>query len=315
MTTPVTTGTVPVNGLEMYYEIYGEGQPLVLLHGAFSAIDSSFGALIPGLAEGRKVVGFELQGHGRTADIDRPLSNEAMADDVAAAIEQMELGPVDLYGYSMGAFVALLVTLRHPQLVRKLVFMSATYTMSGVHPGLMDGLGEMTPEMMVGSEWHEEYMRIAPRPEDFETLFAKKTAMDQGYQDQRDEDIAAIEAPDARDHRRLRSGASGTRRRDVPVARWRRVRRHAARHAGIATRGDTGGLARVHPVARRPPGAHRHGVPRCPDAGARLTAWLRFRRPVRGRRPGSAGRSSSDSSRSRGRLRPRDPTTASSRRR
>ena len=115
MTTPVTTGTVPVNGLEMYYEIYGEGQPFVLLHGAFSAIDSSFGALIPGLAEGRKVVGFELQGHGRTADIDRPLSNEAMADDVAAAIEQMELGPVDLYGYSMGAFVALLVTLRHPQ--------------------------------------------------------------------------------------------------------------------------------------------------------------------------------------------------------
>ena len=148
MTTPVTTGTVPVNGLEMYYEIYGEGQPLVLLHGAFSAIDSSFGALIPGLAEGRKVVGFELQGHGRTADIDRPLSNEAMADDVAAAIEQMELGPVDLYGYSMGAFVALLVTLRHPHLVRKLVFMSATYTMSGVHPGLMEGLGEMTPEMM-----------------------------------------------------------------------------------------------------------------------------------------------------------------------
>ena len=195
MTTPVTTGTVPVNGLEMYYEIYGEGQPLVLLHGAFSAIDSSFGALIPGLAEGRKVVGFELQGHGRTADIDRPLSNEAMADDVAAAIEQLELGPVDLYGYSMGAFVALLVTLRHPQLVRKLVFMSATYTMSGVHPGLMEGLGEMTPEMMYGSEWHEEYMRIAPRPEDFETLFAKKTAMDQGYQDQRDEDIAAIEAP------------------------------------------------------------------------------------------------------------------------
>lgn len=195
MTTATMTGFVPVNGLEMYYETYGEGHPLVLLHGAFSAIDSSFGALIPGLAEGRKVIGFELQGHGRTADIERPLSNEAMADDVAAAIEYLELGPVDLYGYSMGAFVALLVTLRHPQLVRKLVFMSATYSMAGVHPGLMEGLGEMTPEMMHGSEWHEEYMRIAPDPDQFATLFAKKTAMDRGYQDQPAEDIAAIEAP------------------------------------------------------------------------------------------------------------------------
>ena len=79
MTTAPTTGTVPVNGLEMYYEIHGEGQPLVLLHGAFSAIGTSFGQLLPGLAEGRTVVAFELQGHGRTADIDRPLSYEAMS--------------------------------------------------------------------------------------------------------------------------------------------------------------------------------------------------------------------------------------------
>ena len=164
MTTATMTGFVPVNGLEMYYETYGEGHPLVLLHGAFSAIDSSFGALIPGLAEGRKVIGFELQGHGRTADIERPLSNEAMADDVAAAIEYLELGPVDLYGYSMGAFVALLVTLRHPQLVRKLVFMSATYSMAGVHPGLMEGLGEMTPEMMQVNHLPQRDKRIAPDP-------------------------------------------------------------------------------------------------------------------------------------------------------
>jgi pimeloyl-ACP methyl ester carboxylesterase len=139
MTTPARTGTVPVNGLEMYYEIHGTGQPLVLLHGAFSAVGTSFGQLLPGLAEGRQVVAFELQAHGRTADIDRPLSNEAMADDVAAAITHLGLGPADLFGYSMGAFVALLVAIRHPELVRKLVFMSATYSLSGVHPGLMDG--------------------------------------------------------------------------------------------------------------------------------------------------------------------------------
>ena len=195
MTTTAETGTVPVNGLEMYYEIHGDGPPLVLLHGAFSAIGTSFGELIPGLAEGRKVVAFELQGHGRTADIDRPLSYDAMADDVAAAIEYLGLGRVDVFGYSMGAFVGLLVTLRRPELVRKLVFMSATYTMSGVHPGLMDGLGEMSPEMMHGSPWHEEYMRIAPRPEDFDTLFAKKSEMDAGFTDLRDEDIRAIQAP------------------------------------------------------------------------------------------------------------------------
>jgi pimeloyl-ACP methyl ester carboxylesterase len=194
-TTAPQTGFVSVNGLEMYYEIHGEGQPLVLLHGAFSAIGTSFGELLPGLAEGRKVVAFELQAHGHTADIDRPLSYDAMASDVAAAIDRLGLEPADIFGYSMGAFVGLMVAIRSPRLVRKLVFMSATYTMSGVHPGLMDGLGEMTPEMMHGSPWHEEYMRIAPRPEDFPTLFAKKSAMDGRFEDLRDEDIQAVEAP------------------------------------------------------------------------------------------------------------------------
>src|SRR5215207_4519488 len=169
-TAPVRTGYAPVNGLNMYYEIHGEGQPLVLLHGAFSAIGTSFGELLPGLTEARKVVGFELQGHGHTADIDRPLTYEAMAHDVTTAIEQMELGTVDVYGYSMGAFVGLLASVRRPDLVRKLVFMSGTYSRAGVHPGLMEGLGEMTPEMMVGSEWHDEYMRIAPHPEDFDRI-------------------------------------------------------------------------------------------------------------------------------------------------
>jgi pimeloyl-ACP methyl ester carboxylesterase len=158
------SGFVPVNGLEMYYEIHGDGQPLVLLHGAFSAIGTSFGEMIPGLAEGRKVVAFELQAHGRTADIDRPLSFDAMAGDVGAAIQHLGLGPADVFGYSMGAFVGLLVAMRSPRLVRKLVFMSATTTMDGVHPGLMDGLGEMTPEMMHGSPWHDEYLRLAPNP-------------------------------------------------------------------------------------------------------------------------------------------------------
>src|SRR5262245_59947227 len=166
-TTPARTGYASVNGLKMYYEIHGTGQPLVLLHGAFSAIGTSFGALLPALAETRQVIAFELQAHGRTADIDRPLTLEQMADDTAAALGQLGIGPADIFGYSMGAAVALHLAIRHPEVVRKLVLASVTYAMSCVHPGLMEGLGEMKPEMMFGSPWHDEYMRIAPDPEHF----------------------------------------------------------------------------------------------------------------------------------------------------
>src|SRR5690242_11593784 len=155
---------VSVNGLNMYYETHGTGDPLVLLHGAFSAIGTSFGGLIPELAKTRQVIALELQAHGHTADIDRPLTLEGMADDVAAAIEQLGIDHADVFGYSMGSNVALRFAIRHPERLRKLVLASASYNMNGVHPGLMEGLGEMKPEMMHGSPWHEEYLRIAPRP-------------------------------------------------------------------------------------------------------------------------------------------------------
>lgn len=185
----------PVNGLQMYYEVHGAGQPLVLLHGAFSAIGTSFGAVLPGLAESRQVIAFELQGHGHTADIDRPLSTEQMADDAAAALHYLGIEQADIFGYSMGAAVALHLVLRHPQLVRKVVLAAVSFKMSGVHPGVMEGLGEMKPEMMFGSPWHDEYMRIAPDPDHFATLFAKKTQMDREHKDIPAEDIAAIKAP------------------------------------------------------------------------------------------------------------------------
>lgn len=186
---------VNVNGLKMYYEIHGTGQPLVLLHGAFSAIGTSFDKLLPELAKTRQVIALEMQAHGRTADIDRPLSMEQMADDTAAALQQLGIPKADFFGYSMGAGIALQVAIRHPELVRKLVLASVSYTLGGLHPGLMEGLAEMKPEMMFGSPWHEEYMRLAPKPEDFATLFAKKTAMDRGIQDIPAETIQAIKAP------------------------------------------------------------------------------------------------------------------------
>jgi len=188
-------GYVSVNGLEMYYEIHGTGQPLVLIHGAFSAIGTSFGKLLPELAKTRQVIGVELQAHGHTSDIDRPLRLETLADDVAVAIQQLGLQPADLFGYSMGAFVALQVVIRHPEVVRKLVLASVSYTRSGIHPGLMEGLGEMTPDMMFGSAWHDEYMKIAPHPEHFAQLFAKKTEMDRQTRDLSEEDIRGIKSP------------------------------------------------------------------------------------------------------------------------
>jgi pimeloyl-ACP methyl ester carboxylesterase len=192
------SGYAPVNGLQMYYEIHGTGQagvPLVLLHGAFSAIGTSFGALLPGLARSRRVIGLEMQAHGRTADIDRPLSLEQMADDTAAALQYLGIERADIFGYSNGAAIALHVVLRHPEVVRKLVLASVTYNLAGVHPGLMEGLGEMTPEMMFGSPWHDEYMRIAPDPDHFATFFAKKTEMDRNVKDVPAEAVAAIKAP------------------------------------------------------------------------------------------------------------------------
>jgi len=199
METPNATrsGYAPVNGLNMYYETHGdgEGRPLVLLHGAFSAIGTSFGRLLPGLAQGRQVIAVELQGHGRTADIDRPLTLEQMADDTADLAKYLGIGKADFFGYSMGAAVALHVAIRRSEVVRRLVLASVSYNMSGIHPGLMEGLGDMTPEMMFGSPWHEEYMRIAPHPEHFARLFAKKTQMDRGTKDVPAEAIRSIKAP------------------------------------------------------------------------------------------------------------------------
>jgi pimeloyl-ACP methyl ester carboxylesterase len=194
-TIPAQSGYAPVNGLQMYYEIHGTGQPLALLHGAFSAIGTSFGAVLPRLAKTRQVIGFEMQAHGRTADIDRPMTIEQLADDTAAALRHLGVGPADLFGYSLGAAVALHTAIRHPDVVRKLVLAAVSYKLSGIHPGLMEGLGEMKPEMMYGSPWHEEYTRIAPHPEHFARLFAKKTQMDRGIKDLPDEAIQAIKAP------------------------------------------------------------------------------------------------------------------------
>jgi pimeloyl-ACP methyl ester carboxylesterase len=119
-----------VNGLDLYYEIHGEGEPMILLHGGVGAIEM-FGEVLPLLAEGRRVIAVDLQAHGRTADIDRPMTFEAMADDVAALIEHLELGKADIMGYSLGGGVALRTAIQHPEVVRKLVLVSTPFKRDG----------------------------------------------------------------------------------------------------------------------------------------------------------------------------------------
>ena len=183
-----------VNGLNIYYEIHGTGQPLVLLHGAYMTIDL-MGEIVPALAEFRQVIAVELQGHGHTADIDRPLSYELMADDIAALIEHLAFEKADLFGYSMGGGVALQVAIRHPEVVRKLVVASASYTSEGMHPGLLEMIPTLTPEAFAGSPIEEAYRKSAPNPDDFPTLVAKMKRLDMEPFSWPAEDIGGIAAP------------------------------------------------------------------------------------------------------------------------
>lgn len=175
---PAKSGYAAVNGLQMYYAIHGAGRPLVLLHGGLCTIDTCFGSVLPALAEARQVIAFELQAHGHTADIDRPLTVTNMANDVMAALAQLGIGPADFFGYSMGSAVALEIAIRHPELIRRLVLASVAYDEQGLHPGLLEGMADLTPEMLKGTPWYDAYMKVAPHPEQFSALVEKIKTVD-----------------------------------------------------------------------------------------------------------------------------------------
>jgi len=120
-----TTGYAPVNGLKMYYEIQGSGEPVVLLHGAFMAITDDWRVWISELSKTRKVIAVEMQGHGRTADINRDITYENLSDDVAALLDYLKIPSADIIGYSLGAGTAMQCAIRHPEKVRKVVSISA----------------------------------------------------------------------------------------------------------------------------------------------------------------------------------------------
>jgi pimeloyl-ACP methyl ester carboxylesterase len=183
-----------VNGLNMYYEVHGAGRPLLLLHGAYMTIDA-MGEVLSRLAEGRQVIAVELQAHGRTADIDRPLGYEAMADDVAALLRHLEVEEADVFGFSMGGGVALQVAIRHPEVVRKLVVVSAAHTSESMHPELLEMIPSITPEVFAGTPIEEDYLRTAPNPDDFPELVAKLKQLDMEHFAWPPEDVRGIAAP------------------------------------------------------------------------------------------------------------------------
>jgi pimeloyl-ACP methyl ester carboxylesterase len=184
-----------LGGLRMYYEIHGTGEPLVLLHGALSATGTSFGLLLPELAKSRMVIAVEQQAHGRTADIDRPLRIPQMADDTAALLAHLGIERADLLGYSMGAGIALDLAVRRPHLVRKLVLISVTFDRTGLHPGLLEGLDQLTPDMLAGSPFEQEYLRIAPNPQDWPNLVAKTKELDRNLPELAPEVVQAVRPP------------------------------------------------------------------------------------------------------------------------
>ncbi len=162
-----TTGHAPVNGLKMYYEIHGSGEPLVLLHGGFMTITSNWEGWIGELARTRKVIAVEMQGHGRTADIPREPSSENLADDVAALLGYLAISRADVLGYSMGGGVALQVAVRHPDRVRRVVVISSTFRRDGAIQEAVEAISKITAEDFKGSPLETEYRRLSPTPDQF----------------------------------------------------------------------------------------------------------------------------------------------------
>ncbi|HKA89438.1 MAG TPA: alpha/beta hydrolase [Haliangiales bacterium] len=182
--TPMSTSTMksgyaPVNGLQLYYEIRGAGDPLVVLHGAFGSTENLTPDL-EGLAKTRRVIAVDLQGHGRTADVDRAMTCQAMADDVGALIAHLGLPQVDVLGYSLGGGVAIQTGLRHRDRVRKLVVVSMAFARRAVFPEVIagfDAIGAQLAEVMKPSPIYQTYQKVAPRPQDFPRLLDKVGAL------------------------------------------------------------------------------------------------------------------------------------------
>src|SRR5579864_7154314 len=190
-----TTGYAPVNGLKMYYEVHGSGEPVVLLHGAFMTIPNNWTGWIGELSKTRKVLAVEMQGHARTADIKRDFSSENLADDVAALLDYLKIARADLIGYSMGGGVAMQCAIRHPEKVRKVVSISAVFRHDGWVKEGRDALPKLTAEAFKGSPIEAEYKKLSPTPNEFPDFVKHVIAMASKPYDLGADKLKATKAP------------------------------------------------------------------------------------------------------------------------
>lgn len=184
---------VKVNGMQMYYEVSGQGDPLVVLHGAYMNIPS-MGEIIPRLAKTHTVYALEFQGHGRTTDIDRPITGPNLADDVAAFMAAVELPKADVFGYSLGAAAALQLAIRHPEKVDKLIVASVAYSSDGWQPAFVEFIPQMTVEMFTSMPFAEDYKTLAANPDGFPALVEKLIALESEPVDW-EADVKALQTP------------------------------------------------------------------------------------------------------------------------
>ena len=193
----VVSGYAPVHGLEMYYEIHGEKRgaepPVLLLHGGPTTITTSFGLMLPTLTAKRQIIAVEQQGHGHTADIDRPMSYAQMAEDTAALLKHLGLEGVDVLGFSDGGVVGLGLTMRYPVLVRKLVIAGANYHIDGLYPEIVEFLKKAGPDDF--GQLRGAYEQVAPDPEHWPTTVAKTMRMAIEFEGWPEDGLRSIQAP------------------------------------------------------------------------------------------------------------------------
>ena len=183
-----------VNGIKMYYEIYGEGEPLVLIHGGGSTIQTTFEKILPTLAQHYKCIAVELQAHGRTSDRNAPESFTQDADDVAALLKQLNFNKASFFGFSNGASTTMQIAIRHPELVDKIIVVAGAYKREGFIPGFFDGFKHATLETMPQG-LRDAFLKVNPDSAALLNMFNKDVARMVAFKDWSDEDLKSIKAP------------------------------------------------------------------------------------------------------------------------
>lgn len=194
-TKPTASGYAPVNGIKVYYETYGQGTPIVLLHGAFMTIDMNWGELIPILSKTHKVIAIELQGHGHTPYSERKLTHTTLASDVTGVMDFLKIDSADVMGYSFGGEVAYAFAIQSPKRLRKLVIISSTYKSAGWQPEINDAFKDMKPELFDGSPMKAAYEAVAPDKTKWKSFVQQMLSNAGEPFDMGDANIAKITAP------------------------------------------------------------------------------------------------------------------------